>query len=110
MRSEDRLWITSTPIWAPHRFAHIGGGRHQARLDLAIERGGHQYVAALRARGINDEPAIRREARAFVIVGIGEPLRRRAAAEVERVEAERVALARDVSERAPIGADRRADV
>src|SRR5438552_8844184 len=97
----------SAAIGTPHRF--VRRRRHQARFDLAIERDGHQDVTTLGARGVDDQAAVRREARTLVVAGVGEGLRV-TAREVECVEAECAALARDVGERAPTGADRRAAV
>src|SRR5688572_24059681 len=64
------LWIIEKELlaveWSPHRFAHIGAGGQEAGLDAAIERGGHQHVASLGLRGIDDELAVGSEARTFV--------------------------------------------
>ena len=56
----------------PHRLAHIVRIDSESRLDFAIERGGHQHVAPLRARGIDDQTPVRREARALVVAGVAD--------------------------------------
>src|SRR5438094_2044368 len=66
--------LRSATVGAPGGLAHIGPRRQQTRLDLAIEGGGHQYVAALRSRRIDDELAVGRKARAFVVGAVGQRL------------------------------------
>src|SRR5687768_13023645 len=58
----------STAVRPPYRLANVEPGRQQPRLDLAIQRGGHQHVASLKPRRVNEQPAVRRKARAFVVI------------------------------------------
>jgi hypothetical protein len=51
---------------APVGLADVAALPGQPGLDLAVERGGHQRFAALLLGGIDDQPAVRREARALV--------------------------------------------
>ena len=79
------------------------------RLDLAVQRGGHQHVAPLRATGIHQQAAVGRKARALVVAGVGDG-GGGAAGQLLHHHLEGAALAGDVGQHAAIGADRRADV
>src|SRR6185295_1620959 len=94
---------------SPNRFAHVLAGGQQLGADAAVERGGHQHVAALRARGVDDQLAIGREARALVLDRIAHGAHR-ATGQVERHDLELAAVAVHVGDGATVRADRRADV
>uniref|UniRef100_A0A7S4D5R6 Uncharacterized protein n=1 Tax=Heterosigma akashiwo TaxID=2829 RepID=A0A7S4D5R6_HETAK len=94
---------------APGGLAHLGQRDEQRRLDLAVQRRRHQHLFATRTGRVNDEPAVWREGRALVIVGLADLLGL-AGRQVHHTEAEVAVDAGDVGHRAAIGADGRADV
>src|SRR5712692_10701804 len=89
----------------PRRFAHVACRRAQALLDAAVGRHRRKHSATVDHRGEQDHAAVRREARRFALVAVGDDLGL-AVCEIEQRHLEFVAVARDVRERPAVRAGR----
>src|SRR6478672_10937010 len=59
-------WVSGSRQRTPRGLAHVRCGRDQPLLDAAVAGDGGQYTTASRLGCVQDELAVRRNARAFV--------------------------------------------